>query len=341
MASIYGTSKEWGAIKSKLAQVQLSAEHPSEIEPILDRCQSEYEQQIKQVRQKLKTEITQLKQEILQVEEKTQANKASVSENKSLEIEQSEATLEVIKQDRSVFNLVRNFFRSRRENEKLAGLRTSLKDEHSQIESPLHAKEIELQQKKAQIDELARQECHEVLAQIEVLRGILASPELVGASAEAELLDYLRRLPDQCHIINNVVMKVDKGVLFEGIWLINAQIDQLVLTPSGLFAIGIKSWVKQPGEKEATSDPYDPIKRAAQLCYEMIKAEFPGTTVRSILAYRGRPPEATNPGIVKALPLSEVPTYITWFKDNTLSERTIHLLLAKLTGDNALRPNQG
>ena len=339
MTSIHGTGKNWGGIQQKLVNVNLSAAQPAEIEPLLERCQAEYEQQIKQVRQKLKTEISQLRQEVLQEEEKTRANLAAAAENNSMAIQQSEAVLDVIKQDRGIFHLVRNYFRSKHEAEKIASLRTDLQTQHIEIEQPLHAKEMELDRKKAQIDELARQECQEILGKIEMLRAILSSSELAGANAENDLLEALSGLPDNTHVLNNVTIKMDKGVLFEGVAMINAQIDTLVLTPSGLFAIALKNWSKQANDKE-TSDPYDQIKRAAQLCHEMIKAELPGVTVRSILAYRGRPPETQNPGIVKALPVPEVASYINWFKDNTLSERTLQFLLTRLSNTGTANPSE-
>ena len=60
--------------------------------------------------------------------------------------------------------------------------------------------------------------------------------------------------------------------------------------------------------------------RCAHLCYTFLKPEFPAATVRSILAYRGHIPESQKTGIVKTLPIPEVPEYITWFKENTLDD---------------------
>ena len=330
MANIHGTTKAWGAIKAKLDVLQLSADRPSEIEPLLERCQLEYEQQIKQVRLKLKNEIAQLKQEVYQEEEKAKINLEAISEDGAKEIKQLEEKLEILKHDRNIFNFFRNYFRSRHVARRLADLRKNVIVEQQKIGQSVHAKEVDLDRKKSRVDELARQECREVLKQIEYLRGILGSQELANAIAEQELQDYLSQFPDNCHIINNVAITVERGVLFEGKWLINAQIDQLVITPSGLFAIEIKNWNKQPGDKGSPGNPYEPIKRAAQLCYEVIKSEFPGITVRSILAYRGRPPDNLSSGIVKALPLPEVPIYINWFKDNSLSNQAIQLLLTRL-----------
>jgi Nuclease-related domain len=330
MASVYGTSKSWGEIQTKLGEFHLSADKPSDIEPLLERCQIDYEQQIKQVRQKIKSEIAQLKQEIIQEEETTRANLAILTSNTSLQIEQAKSRLEHLKQDRGFSNSVRNLFRIPRESLTLARLQKTLKEQLNNIERPLHSKEMDLERKKSQVDELARAECGDVLAQIEFLRNLLISRELAGAVAELELQENLRQLPDNVHLINNMMMAVERGILFEGKWLVKGQIDQLVLTPSGLFAIDVINWSKQPEKKGSAPDPFEEIRRAAQLCYEMIKPIQPGINVRSILAYRGRPPEEETSGAVKSLPLHEVASYIGWFKDKSVSSQVMQQLLTRL-----------
>jgi hypothetical protein len=248
MANIYGTTKAWAGIKAKLEAVNLSADQPSQVEALLEHCQLEYERQIKQVRLKLKNEISQLKLEIHQEEEKAKGSLTTISEQADSEIKLLEANLNLLKHDRSIFNFIRNYFRTRHVSERLANVRKDVVEQNNKIGQVLHAKEIDLERKKARVDELARQECREVLSQIEYLRSILGSQELANAIAELELQRYLSMLPDDFHVINNLALSVEKGVLYEGKWLVSAQIDQLVVTPSGLFVIEIKNWNKQPGE---------------------------------------------------------------------------------------------
>jgi hypothetical protein len=335
MASIYGTSKVWGEIKKKLEAIKLKADHPREIEPLLERCTQAYEHQLKQVRQRLASEISILEQEIAQEREKSWSSLKTFSEYSTLEIAQIEANLDLLKHDHSVFNLIRNYFRTRRETRRLAKLREELDHQRGTIELPAHTKEIELEQKKAQRDEITRQECQEIIAQIDFLKSISGSQELASASAEIELQEYLKPLPRNVHIFNNVNLRVSRGFLFEGMWLINAHIDILLVTPAGLFAIEVKNWSKQIEEKGSTANPYEPIKRAAQLCYEIIKPDFPGVTVRSILAYRGHTAEYQNSGIVKVLPLTEVQAYINWFTDNTLTEQSLQKMITRIQEINA------
>jgi len=336
MANIYGTSKVWGEIKKKLEALKLTADHPKEIEPLLEGCMTTYEQQLKQVRQKLANEISLMEQEIAQEREKSRGSLKTFSEYSVLEIAQIEANLDFLKHDHSIFNFIRNYFRTRRETRRLVSLRADLDNQRSTIELPAHTKEIELEQKKAQKDELTRQACQEIIAQIDYLKSISGSQELASASAEIELQEYLQQLPRNFHVFNNINLQVSRGFLFEGMWLINAHIDQLLVTPAGLFAIDIKNWSKQQlEEKGSSANPYEPIKRAAQLCYEMIKPDFPGVTVRSILAYRGHTAEYQNSGIVKVLPLTEVQAYIKWFTDNTLNELSIQQMLARIKEINA------
>jgi hypothetical protein len=326
MATIFGISKKWNEIKKKLEAIGLSASSPLEIESLLEQSQVNYEQQIKQVRQKLKNEVSLIRQEVFEEQEKVKNNLSTIPKRTSNEIEKSVANINRIKHKQSFLNFIPNFFMMRREEKRLGSLRKSLKEQQDRIRQSLHLKEMELERKKAQVDELSRFECREVLAQIEVLRRMLGSPVLADAIAEIELQEHLAQLPENCMVINNVRLNIDQRMLIEGKWLDRAQIDQLVITPSGLFAIDVSNWNKQSAEREFALDPYDQIKSAAQFCYEMIKSEFPGITVRSILAYRGRAPEINNPGIVKSLPLQEVPNYINWFKDKSLDDQTIQRL---------------
>lgn len=330
MASVYGHSKGWKEITAQLDAFHLTADHPKEIEPLLEHSLALYDQQNRLIHNNLEIEIARLVQDISQEKEKVKFNLASFSELSSLDILQTEANLDFLKQDRSIFNFIRNFFRTRRESRKLARLRAITKEQRSAIEQGLHTKEMELEQKLAQKDEMARLACHEVIAQIDFLKSISGSQELACIIAEFDLLETLKRLPSHVHIFNNINLRVERGILFAGKWLINAHIDQLLVTPAGLFAIEVKNWSKQVGEKGFSLDPYEQIQQAAQLCYELIKTDFPGVTVHSILAYRGQPPEHQKSGLVKALPLSDVTAYVNWFTDNALTPQTLQKMVARI-----------
>jgi hypothetical protein len=320
MASIYGTSGAWKEIAAKLETYQLKADHPREIELLLQSCVKESEEQFDKAIQAIEAETTLLEQEIAREKEKVHVKLENYAEEHALEIKQAELTVDFYRHERSIFNVVRSFFRIRRETGKLEGLQKTLQDYRDEIEHELHEKEAQLEQIKANKSAMAEAACRETRERVEMLKSISGSHELAAAITELEMIEILSRLPDNFHILNDVRLRAERGIRFEGEWLIRGEINNLVVAPSGLFAIEVNSGSKQTAQKDASVDPRDQIKRAAHLCYSFLKPEFPTVSVRSILAYRGHIPESQKTEIVKTLPIPEVPAYITWFKEDTLND---------------------
>ena len=320
MTNVYGTSGAWKEITTKLEPYQLKADHPREIELLLQSFNLEYGQQFHKAKQAIETEIDLLEQEILQEKEKVHTELEKFAEEHALEVKQAELTVDFYRHERSLFNFVRSFFRIRRETGKLEGLHKTLQDYRDEIEHELHEKEAQLEQIKATKNQQADAACRETRERVEILKSISGSPGLAVAIAELEMIDILSRLPENFHILNDIRLRTDRGIRFEGEWLVSGEINNLVVAPAGLFAIEVNSGGKQVANKDATFEPSKQIKRAAHLCHSFLKPEFPTVTVRSILAYRGHFLESQKTGIVKTLPLAEVPAYITWFKENTLDE---------------------
>lgn len=327
MAQIYGTSKAWQEIAAKLDAAQLKANHPRDINVLLEDSTREYEEQMGQALNALADEIILLEQDVNKQKEQIEKEMAVYSEKFSLDIEQAEVTLDLYQHERSIFNSIHNFLKSRRERIKLTGLRKTIQDYQNEIEKPLRAKENELGQMKAHKEQLAREQCGQLGAKIEILRDLSGSTELANAQAELEMLEYLQSLPDHVHVINHLNLSVDRGFRFDGKWLINGQINHLVVSPAGLFAIQVKNWNKQSTKKPSGAKLGEEINDAAQLCYLLVKPKFPNITVRGVLAYRGHMPENEKTGFVKVLQLQEVCGYISWFKEHTLDDERVRELV--------------
>lgn len=320
MASIYGTSGAWKEITAKLETYQLKADHPREIELLFQSCNVEYEQQFEKAKHAIEAEIDLLEQEIVEEKEKVHVELEQYADEHALEIKQAEVTVDFYRHERSLFNFVRSFFRIRRETGKLEGLHKTLQEHRDEIEHELREKEAQLEQTKATKHQMANAACRETSERVEILKSISGSTELASAALELEMIDVLSSLPENFHILNDIHLRTERGIRFEGEWLIHGEINHLVVSPAGLFAIEVHNVSKQSAQKKAEFDPSDQIKRAAQLCYSFLKPDFPTVSVRSILAYRGHLPESQKTGIVKTLPIPDVPGYITWFKENTLDE---------------------
>lgn len=318
MASIYGTSAAWKEINSKLQALQLQADTPQQIESLLQSCQQTYQQEFIQAIEALEDEIVLLEQDVFKERENIKQPLDALQEKYALEIEQAETNLDFYKNDRSIFNLLRRSSRLHREAQKLAALRKNQQTLRDGIEQPLRLYEAQLAQKKANKESTARQQCSPLEQKIKLLQQISASQALANASAGLEMLGHLKNLPQNAHIFTDINLKIERGVRLDGKWSTATHIDHLVLTPAGLFAIQVAS--KQSAEISSAANPYAQINDAAQDCHALIKANFPGVSVRSILAYRNHQPENKNKWFVKALPLPEVCAYISWFKEPSLNE---------------------
>ena len=337
MAKFYETSGAWKEITTKLEAIHLKANHPRDIETLLESCLQEYEQQLRRALEMQDDEIVLMEQVIAQEKSKTQHDLADYTEKFSLDIKQAEVTLDFYQHDHNIFKVIRNPLRIRRESWKLQNLQKTVQDYREEIEKPLRSKEAELENKKAARDQAARGHCREIISQIEFLKTLSGSQELANAQAELEMLQFLQNLPDTVHVINHINLKVDRGFRSQGKWLIRAQIDNLVISPAGLFAIEVKNWSKQFPEKKTAISPSEQIKDAAQLCYMLLKPDFPGITVRPILAYHGHLPESENTGFVKVLPIQEVCGYINWFTETSLDKKRVDEIVKNMQALN--QPN--
>jgi hypothetical protein len=190
---------------------------------------------------------------------------------------------------------------------------------------------VSIKLKKANIDELSHQECAQELAQIDLLKEINASQELQNVIAEFELLDYLTQLSDAFILFNNIKFRLPQPILVEGKRMDSADIDHLVLSESGLFAIKMITGSKQTYDQK-NGNPFEQIRTSARLCLEILRPMFPALNVRGILAYQSFLPDHPDAGTVKALEIPDVPAYIYWFKDTVLSLQEINRLITLIKG---------
>jgi len=129
------------------------------------------------------------------------------------------------------------------------------------------------------------------------------SPELAGATAELDVVGRLELLPDSFFVFNDVRLKANRKIRFDGNYLQSAQVDHLVLGPTGVFTIETKCWSRATAEKGSHHDPFDQASRAGYLCYDLLKQKFGTTRVHSVIAHRGSlPPTPADTKVRTARP---------------------------------------
>ena len=180
---------------------------------------------------------------------------------------------------------------------------------------------FKIQLREAEIDELREAErsyIGRLSSNIGWVERLPGSPELAGARAELAVIEQLRRLPAENTVLNDVQLRATRFIQFNGIPLQSAQIDHLVLSPAGVFAIETKLWSRQFAESGRYHDPFDQIQRAGYLCFDLLREQFGKIHVRQIIACAGSLPPAPEGAHVKVLPIGQLNGYITWFKERAL-----------------------
>jgi hypothetical protein len=148
---------------------------------------------------------------------------------------------------------------------------------------------------------------------------------MAGATAELELIESLRTLPNNYYIVSDVTLELDRAIHFDNEWLKSAQIDHMVVCPAGIFVIEAKNWSKNFVKEGGYFDPFQQVKRASYICYRLIGERY-NLKARSIIAHKGAIPPKPNDSQAKVLSIREVKSYILWFKEIIATDQTVQLV---------------
>ncbi len=323
MARIHGTSGSWQEIVNLLAEIGLRVDAPGEILPLLTEHRNLLALKTAEAGQKARELLKPIEAEIQIEKENIQNGPAERLAELEEDLRQAKLHLELFRLDKGIVGRISNLFRIRREEKKLRRLEVNRNEISGRLERLLGEQDRILAAKRAAIETEAASAYRELNIKITTLQKVLDSRELANATLELEMLEHLRTLPESAQVLNGIRLEADSAVKLERKSFWNAKIDHLVITPSGLFAVGV--W--RGGKPDATEgDPLEQIRRAAHLCHELLKSDFPGITARAVLACRGHAPESPHGAYVKSLALDEVGGYITWFKDNSLGAEQVERL---------------
>jgi len=330
MAQIIGKSQAWQQVTNILNPKGISAEGKGDLNKLLKELKLEYAEAKTKATLETENTIQKLTKEVeaenLNYEEKTK----NFERLSSLDIEFFSIAIQLLQKNVSVV-------RKRINSSKAKELKTIIKAINIErlkypetLKQSLARKDRELNFISTNKDKLIEDKCKRVKGDIGELEQLLKSPELAGAVAELELIEYLKKLPDDCYIINGITLILDKAIRFDGKWLKSAQIDHLVITPAGVFVIETKNWSKEFTEHGNYFDPYQQVKRASYLCYKILGSPNSSLKVKNIIAYRGNIPQKQNNSFVKVLHFQKVNDYILWHKEKKFSIAEINQLISYL-----------
>jgi len=114
-----------------------------------------------------------------------------------------------------------------------------------------------------------------LLNKLDKINFIKQSNEYKGAKGEILVIEKLRNLAEDYFVFNDLSFELDNGINFNGEFLKSAQIDHLVIGPSGIYVIETKNWseafVKEVFDN-GTYTPYDQIKRSSYTVYRHLNS---------------------------------------------------------------------
>jgi hypothetical protein len=110
-----------------------------------------------------------------------------------------------------------------------------------------------------------------------------------GAHGEERVADVLARLSDEYWVLHDVRLVAKEPLQFEGKRLLSAQVDHLVVGPTGVFVIEAKNWSKAHASEERSFTPFQQVRRAGYVCFRILNDEVGETKVRQVVVPVGAP----------------------------------------------------
>ncbi|WP_440955452.1 NERD domain-containing protein [Methanosarcina sp. Mfa9] len=277
----YGVS---GAEKELLRDVRsngIPAERFREISEERQRLESEYSEKAELAEEEIRREIKALDAKIGKLRQVIEKESCRISEETRLELVKLEAELKEAKKVRPVPGKLMSYLLARVKRY-LKGRRHARLRAESQKEADrlLRNEYAALKEGKDRSEYLKNNSGSEIerklfplVRQLEALKKIMVSNNYWGAEGELHVIEKLRTLPDEYYLFNDLKLELEEYISFEGKKLKSAQIDHLLVGPSGVYVIETKNWspayVKKVF-KEHSFTPYDQVKRSSYLVYRYL-----------------------------------------------------------------------
>jgi hypothetical protein len=144
------------------------------------------------------------------------------------------------------------------------------------------------------------------------IEAIAHSAALANAIAERTVIRILSTLPDDFVLINDLHLRSDHDLPFEGGYLKTAQLDHLLIGPAGIYAIETRSWSRTAIAAGEDADPIQQVARASFLCTHILKDAGCDQIVRSIVASEGAAPTRSGGAHVAVVPAARLLAYIQY-----------------------------
>lgn len=123
-------------------------------------------------------------------------------------------------------------------------------------------------------DQVFQEEQKELIREMNQLEEVIKSPCYSGAKGEHLVLNEFKKLTDEFHILPDVNINLTHYVRYRGIRnLKSAQIDFVVVGPTGIFAIEVKNWSQDYLNSHTGFSPHEQVDRAGLVLFIYLKSK--------------------------------------------------------------------
>jgi hypothetical protein len=144
------------------------------------------------------------------------------------------------------------------------------------------------------------------------VEAIAHSAVLANAIAERAVIRTLSTLPDNFVLINDLHLSTNQDIPFEDSYLKTAQLDHLLIGPTGVYAIETRNWSSAVAADGDKADPVLQVARASFLCSRILKDAGCDQIVRSVVACEGAPPTRSGGAHVAVMPTARLLAYVQY-----------------------------
>ena len=290
MAVVVGESEAWTSVKASLQQKHLKASSPADLTPLLHKLRRRCEQGLNPLYQAF--------------DQKLAINEAALADA------EAGLTAEIHRQTQPLREELLSIERTLEENHSCSWLRrftilllptlrlmlrkratfASRKRITAALHDGLRLRRGKQDYNRQNREQIVADRHRQYEQQAAFVKQVLRSPELVGAQAELDVLECLKKLPDDCYVYCDLNLKAHRSIRFAGEYLQSAQIDFLVVGPTGVFVLEVKRWSRHFIAQGDYFDPYLQVGRAGYLCYDLLRTYGKKTRVQSLLINCGAIP---------------------------------------------------
>ena len=287
----YGVS---GAEKELLRDVRsngIPAERFQAISEEKQRLESEYSEKVGLAEEDIRREIKELDAKIRALRQVIEKESFRISEETRLKLVKIEAELKETHKVHPVpgklisylLARVKRYLKSRSH----ARLKAESKKEADRLLRNEYAALKELKDRceylKNNTSSEIERKLFPLVRQLGALKQIMVSSNYWGAEGELHVIEKLHTLPDEYYLFNDLKLELEEYITFESKKLKSAQVDHLLVGPSGIYVIETKNWSPAYVKKvfrEHSFTPYDQVRRSSYLVYRYLNGLKSGGLLR-------------------------------------------------------------